>query len=151
MNQPEPVTDCPSAQPDMLGARAFGVILGSTEVPQVAYLKAEATVDLSRLRRLRDLEPTEVFRIAARCEESRCAHFNGTRCTLAQRIVEQLPPVVDALPPCTVRSSCRWYLEQGKEACFRCPQLVTVSHLDDLNLRRAAAPPPVLTELNQTL
>ncbi|MGO8854340.1 MAG: hypothetical protein ACLQO1_01315 [Steroidobacteraceae bacterium] len=141
MNQPEQVPDCPSAQPDMLGARAFGIILGSTEAPEVAYLKAEATIDLSRLTRLHNLEPTEVFRIAAKCEESRCAHFNGTRCTLAERIIEQLPPVVDALPPCTVRSTCRWYFEQGKEACIRCPQLVTVSHLDDLRLRIAAEPP----------
>jgi hypothetical protein len=134
--------DCPSAQPEMARARAFGVIVGTPDKPEVAYFKSEATVDLSQLKGLRGTTVTEVFRIAAACEESRCAHFDGHRCTLGQRIVQQLPPVVDALPPCTVRLMCRWYREQGREACFRCPQLVTLGHHKDESLVRAARPPP---------
>jgi len=33
------------------------------------------------------------------------------------------------LPPCRIRQSCRWWLQEGKAACFRCPQVVT----DDYN------------------
>ena len=60
--------------------------------------------------------------------------------TLAQRIVETLDPVVDALPSCLVRASCRWYAEQGAQACFRCPQVVTVIPPGNAPLNRAALP-----------
>jgi hypothetical protein len=119
--------DCPSAQPGMSGARAFGVVLGTVDQPQVAYLQHEAVIDISRLEAPKGVQLTEAFRIAATCEESRCTHFNGRRCTLGQRVVERLPTVVDALPPCTIRSTCRWYAEQAAEACLRCPQVVTLT------------------------
>src|SRR5262245_54472478 len=117
---------CPSAQPDMEGARIFGVLTGTPEEPRVAYLMQTAAVDPEQLPELGTLEPTQVFRFAARCEESRCAHFDGLRCTLARRIVEQLDPVVDDLPPCLIRPTCRWYAEEGGEACRRCPQVITM-------------------------
>lgn len=118
--------DCPSAQPDMPGARVFGIVLGTSEEPQVEYLDAESKINLSRSAAVGKIRATEAFRIAAICETSGCAHFDGRHCTLAQRIVNELPPVVDALPPCTVRASCRWFAEQGTPACLRCPQIVTL-------------------------
>jgi hypothetical protein len=133
--------ECPSAQPDMVGARVFGVIVGATEQPEVAYLKREATVNLSRLKGMGAVKVTEVFRIAATCEQSRCVHFDGSRCSLGGRIVEHLQPVVDALPPCTVRPTCRWYAEQGREVCLRCPQLVTLAHRKEEILSQVASPP----------
>jgi hypothetical protein len=129
---------CPSAQPDMEGATIFGVIGGSVEEPRVEYLKQNAVVDPSVLGHLGNLQPTHVFRFSAKCEEYRCAHFNGQRCTLAQRIVAKLEPVVDVLPPCVVRPSCRWFAEVGAEACRRCPQVVTLIPKRDDKLNEAA-------------
>ena len=131
---------CPSAQPDMQDARVFGVIGGSGESPRVSYLRETPLLDAKLVRRLGVIQPTQVFRFAARCEEARCAHFDGQHCTLAQRIVETLDPVVDALPSCLVRASCRWYAEQGAKACFRCPQVVTVIPPGNAPLNRAALP-----------
>lgn len=116
---------CPSAQPDMEGAAVFGIVNGTPEVPRVSYLKKEAVVDLDRLPDLGPLKPGHLFRISATCEKSRCIHFSGERCMLAQRIVDKLPPVVDRLPPCQIRRDCRWHAEQGPAACYRCPQIVT--------------------------
>ena len=116
---------CPSGQPDMADAQVFGVINGTPLEPRVSYLKKEAIVDLSQLPNMAPLLPGHVFRIAARCEQSRCIHFSGERCGLAQRIVDQLPEVVENLPMCQIRPTCRWYLEQGRHACLRCPQVVT--------------------------
>jgi hypothetical protein len=134
-------TSCPSAQPDMEGARVFGVLGGTPEEPRVAYLKQSAVVDASMLERLGSIPPTQVFRFAARCEESRCVHYDGARCTLAQRIVDKLDPVVDTLPACLIRPTCRWYSEQGGEACRRCPQVVTMIPRGDDKLTQAALPP----------
>jgi hypothetical protein len=129
----ERAPSCPSAQPDMDGARVFGVLSGTPEAPRIAYLKAEITIDPAAVD-LGGLPPTQVFRFAARCEASRCVHFNGQQCTLAARVVERLPEVVEALPACTVRPTCRWYLEQGAPACRRCPQVVTMVPSADADL-----------------
>lgn len=117
---------CPSAQPDMADARVIGVLSGTSEAPRVAYLKDEARIDPANLPDLGPLEQTQVFRFAARCEETHCAQFREGRCSLGARIVAGLDPVVDALPSCLIRATCRWHAEQGREACLRCPQVVTL-------------------------
>ena len=129
---------CPSAQPDMEGARVIGVISGTKEEPRIAFLGPGVQVDPSAASRLGALEPTQVFRFAAKCEESHCVHFDGTRCSLAQRIVSQLAPTVDVLPVCQIRATCRWYAEQGGDACMRCTQVVTMIPKRDDALNRAA-------------
>lgn len=135
---------CPSGQPDMEDARVFGIVSGTASEPRVAYLAHDVAVDDDVVGMLGGVKPTEVFRYSAKCEEHRCGHFDGTNCTLAARLKATLRPVVDRLPPCTVRATCRWYAEQGSEICLRCPQVVTlnVGSGDDV-LREAATPPRV--------
>lgn len=137
---------CPSAQLDMEGARIIGVLSGEPNAPQVAYLERGVEIDLSVTTQLGELAATEVFRIAAKCETSRCCHFDGSRCALAGRIVNQLPEVVDMLPRCQIRPTCRWFAEQGGAACRRCPQIVTMIPRGDDALNRAARPEPMLAE-----
>lgn len=116
---------CPSAQPGMEDVRLLGVIEATEDGPRVAYLSEPVAVTAELLSSAAPAAPTEVFRIAARCEQNRCAHFDGARCKLASRIVQLLPAVADALPVCLIRSSCRWYGQEGRQACYRCPQIVT--------------------------
>ena len=52
-------------------------------------------------------------------------HFAENRCRLASRVVETLPEAVDGLPPCRIRPTCRWWQQEGKAACLRCPMIVT--------------------------
>jgi hypothetical protein len=129
---------CPSAQPDMQDAHIFGVVAGTPAQPRVAYLKRKAEITDELLGQIGDIDPTRVFRYAARCENGRCAQYEGGRCSLAQRIVSVLPPVVDALPSCQIRDTCRWFAEEGREACLRCPQVVTLVPSDQNALRQAA-------------
>jgi hypothetical protein len=124
----------------MAGARVFGVVAGTPEAPRVAYLKADAQVTPEVAERIGDLTPTQVFRFAARCEESRCAHHDGDRCALGARIAKMLAPVTDSLPSCQIRPSCRWYAEVGGEACLRCPQVVTAIPESQTRLREVAVP-----------
>lgn len=129
---------CPSAQPDMQDARIFGVIAGTPAQPRVAYLKKKAEVTEAMLSQLGDLDPTQVFRYAARCESARCAQYENGRCSLAKRIVTLLEPVVSDLPSCQIRDTCRWFAEEGGQACLRCPQVVTLVPSDQNALRHAA-------------
>lgn len=45
MDQPSDTLLCPSAHPDMAQARVIGIISGTPEVPQVAYLEPGVVVD----------------------------------------------------------------------------------------------------------
>jgi hypothetical protein len=117
--------DCPSAQADAKDARVYGMLTGAPEARRVGYLTETQPVSEKLLALSGPAKPTELFRIAAPCAMSGCKHFKGNSCTLAQRIVESMAPVVNALPPCQIRRTCRWFRQEGRDACLRCPQVVT--------------------------
>jgi len=52
-----------------------------------------------------------------------------------------LPEVVDSLPVCTIRPQCRWFRQEGRAACLRCPQIVTGSYEADDVLQQVAGAP----------
>ncbi len=124
----------------MAGARVFGVLGGSGDEPRIAYLKPGVRVPQSMLAQLGAVAPTHIFRFAAACEEHRCCHFDAQRCQLGARIAKDLAPVVDSLPPCQIRVTCRWFAEQGGAVCLRCPQIVTQVPHDDPLSRIAVSP-----------
>ena len=109
---------------------------------RVAYLNEDVPVTAELLGQIGDVPPAQVFRLAGHCEEQRCTHFDGHHCRLVDRIVNILPEVVDALPICLIRSTCRWHAEQGGQACLRCPQVVTELQEPTEDFRRAALPQP---------
>jgi hypothetical protein len=117
--------DCPSAQATADGARIFGVMTGTPEAYRVGYLTEIVPASEKVLALSGSAKPTQLFRIAAPCINSGCKQFKGNACSLAKRIVEGVLPVVNALPACQIRSTCRWFRQEGKEACFRCPQVMT--------------------------
>ena len=130
--------DCPSAQPDMEGARPFGVISGTPEETRVAFFRKSAADSFDWRAHFGTSDATRLFRFGARCEESGCAHFGSRACKLGQRINRDLPPVVDALPACLLRPTCRWFAEQGGSVCLRCPQVVTMIPAADTPLNHVA-------------
>jgi hypothetical protein len=129
---------CPSAQPAMEGGQIFGIAGGTAEVPRITYLDRPIPITPEIASLAHPVEPDEVFRVAARCAEGRCVHFSGSRCELGQRAVMLLQPVVSSLPPCAIRPRCRWFAEQGRAACMRCPQIVTRKHGADPAMVEAA-------------
>lgn len=139
MGEPLPVL-CPSAQPGMKELQLIGVVTFDKGPPRVAYLNEVVPMTEELLASAEPAEPREIFRMAAHCEESRCTHFNGVKCQLATRIVQILPAVVDALPACLIRATCRWYTQEGRAACMRCPQVVTQPLYPSPEYEQAAQP-----------
>jgi hypothetical protein len=131
---------CPSAQPTMEGSVVFGVLDTRTEVPRVGYLVEPRPVTDELLALASPVAPTQIFRFGAACGGCACRHFDGSDCRLVTRIVQLLPAVVDGLPACRLRPSCRWWQQEGKAACLRCPQIITET-LDPPELYRLAADP----------
>jgi len=124
----------------MAGAVVFAVIEGTLDAPRASYLDRAASLDDVHAD-LHGVDPIQVLRIGATCEESKCAHFDGSRCGLAARVDQMLEPVVDILPRCALRRTCRWYAERGGSICLRCPQVVTLDRPADERVRAAATPP----------
>ena len=129
---------CPSAQPDMDDPVAFGVILGTPEEPRMVHLERPLPVTNDLLALSGPVKPTEVFRFAAPCAGDACKHFDGQDCSLVERIVQILPRVTSDLPPCSIRSECRWWYQEGRSACFRCPQVITEAYTSSDDYVRAA-------------
>lgn len=131
---------CPSAQADMEGSVVFGIVGGTVEEPRLIHLKKPQPVTEELLALAAPVEPTEVFRFAAPCVAKGCQHFDGSKCRLVERTVKLLDEVVESLPPCHLRPNCRWWQQEGKAACLRCPQVVTQTYHPSEQLRKAADP-----------
>ena len=132
---------CPSAQPGGGDVQVLGVISRDAEKPMLAYLDEPVAPTEDMLELAAPLPVSHVFRLSARCEESRCTHFDGARCQLAVRIAKMLPEVVDSLPACTIRPECRWFRQEGRAACLRCPQIITGTYEADEVLQQVAGIP----------
>ena len=105
---------CPSAQPEMEGVVVFGVVGGTASEPRVGYLTERLPVTPELLALTGEVRPAEVFRFGAPCAGKGCRHFDG--------------------------SDCRWWRQEGKAACMRCPQVVTVNYVPSDEMRLAADP-----------
>lgn len=136
----ETVSFCPSAQPDWQDSVAIGIMGGTAEQPRMAHLGGTLPVTEHLLTLSGPVAPTEVFRFAAPCMQGQCAHFQNSSCGLVTQIVTLLPTVADTLPSCVIRPRCRWWLQAGKAACFRCAQVVTDNYNPTPEMRIASTP-----------
>ena len=135
-------TLCPSAQPDMVGSKVFGVVGGTAEAPEVAYLAEPQPVTDELLALARPVTPTEVFRIAAPCSGGGCKHFSAeqSKCNLVEKTVRWASGGVEKLPACSIRPDCKWWQQEGRAACMRCPQVVTDRFQAPAAIAKAADP-----------
>ena len=115
---------CPSARADP-GALLLGLV--GTEGRTVP-LRTAMVVDAEFIARAAEHGPPEArMRFANACVKGACAQWTGHHCGVIERVLSHLgtPPAPDALPPCLIRASCRWFAERGGAACGVCDQIVT--------------------------
>jgi hypothetical protein len=135
---------CPSAPPEVEGAVIIGVVGGIPREPRMAHLVQPLPVTDELLALAVPAPPRQVFRAAAPCAQSTCVHFAQNRCRLVSRIVDEVPAAVAGLPACRIRPDCRWWQQEGKAACLRCPLIVT-EHVNPSEQLRHATDPSVYT------
>jgi len=134
---------CPSAKPGMVGSSVIGLNTGTMRHARIEFLDRPLPASDAVLALCGKVDPTELFRFAAQCESATCRNFDGCCCRVASVIVQLLPPVTVKLPRCGVRPQCRWFRQEGRAACVRCPQIVTQRH----NLDDPSCAPPSAGEL----
>jgi hypothetical protein len=112
----------------------------SHSAARIGYLSEVAPVTPAILELAEPVSPLEVFRFAAPCAESGCVHYADDKCGLAGRIVNRVPVAVSIAPACPIRSKCRWWAQEGVDACRRCPQVVTRESGTNESVAAAAVP-----------
>jgi hypothetical protein len=119
------VKACPSGQCEE-GALLLGVMTSSG---RLAYMQPPTRIDAEFVAAAKAQgRPERRFRFSTPCVEGGCPQWTGESCALGQMIVEQADTATSLpdsrLPTCAIRSSCRWYFEQGADACAVCPLIV---------------------------
>ena len=138
----DPTVLCPSALPHMDGARVFAVVGGTVEAPRADYLEHAVPLTDGMRALAHPVDPAEVYRVASPCVEGACQHFDGGEhiCRLARKTAALAPIVVERLPRCAIRATCRWWKQEGVSACRRCPQVATLNFQPGAEMRAAADP-----------
>jgi hypothetical protein len=117
----EPRT-CPSA-PCAPGATLLGIVNADGTV---GYLSTPMQIDADFVAQAKQgRAPERRFRFASTCVQSGCKQWTGSSCGVIERVLDQAPPPVAALPHCAIRSTCRWFSQSGAAACGVCPLVVT--------------------------
>jgi hypothetical protein len=93
----------------------------------VRYLADPVPVDANVLGLLQGAPAGEVFRVGAGCAGSDCRHFDGSECSLGERLVQIAPRPAAVKPPaCELRNAgCRWFAERGIAVCMSCQWVVS--------------------------
>jgi hypothetical protein len=120
---PEPLR-CPSGRCEE-GAVLLGVVDSTSTVRFVRPLTIVTKGFVERAQQGR--KPEQRFRFSHECRESDCRWWAEARCSLIEDLASQPDEGRDEehLPPCVIRSTCRWFHQRGREACRICPTVVT--------------------------
>jgi hypothetical protein len=87
-------------------------------------------------------------RFAAPCLEGGCTHWRDQRCNLVDTLVSRSneTPRPNGAPRCSIRAMCRWFRQDGWEACSACPRvrrndLIAREDLERVALSRSESGP----------
>lgn len=109
---------CPAAAPTE-DALLFGML---DRWGQVTYSKVAIPVGKKLLMELPSGAERE-FRFASACARSACAYWSDG-CGLSSRLSQFQAFRLDGedgyLPACSIRSHCRWFLQDGESMCACC-------------------------------
>lgn len=84
------------------------------------------------------MRPEQRFRFTAPCVEERCSQWNGCKCTVPDQVRVFVGPEDEhSLRPCGIRSACRWFKQEGPEACRLCPFVITDTRGDEVEAATA--------------
>ena len=95
----------------------------------ISILPEALPIDESFIEKVKDhpLAPEQRFRFTNKCVENGCNQWTGKGCGVIDQVVQYLEhiPAKEELPKCSIRPSCRWFLQKGADACKVCPYIIT--------------------------
>jgi hypothetical protein len=109
--------DCPS----MLPGLARGVIAKVVKNEErLKFLAEEISVPTSLSLAVDSETVLKRARFVGLCRTVECGHWTGVSCRLGHAIASVEVQSAGELAPCAIRSSCRWFKENGSAACAPC-------------------------------
>ena len=115
---------CPSST-----CHSGAILLGVVQADgTVGFLDHRRVVDDFFVKLAHEGRPPEKrFRFADTCVKSGCQQWGQGRCGVIDRVLAANAeyPGAAELPPCSIRTDCRWHLQWGARACGVCPLIVT--------------------------
>jgi hypothetical protein len=115
---------CPSSTLSE-GAILLGVINTNGSVGYVTN-PVELTGDLFETVK-QQKDPEKHYRFSSGCVETGCHQWQQGGCSVIKRVMQANDdvPLEQQMPDCSIRTSCRWYFQEGAKACSFCPYIIT--------------------------
>ncbi len=114
---------CPSSM-GQVGANLLGMVNANGTV---GFFKEPIEVTQKFIDDAGDFENLERrFRFSNKCVQSGCKQWTGKECGVIKAVLAlNSNPAKKDLPACSIRSTCRWYYQEGAKACKGCRYVVT--------------------------
>ena len=112
---------CPSYL-GKVGAQLFGVLGKDGKVNFITPLTVtEEFLELNK--ETPNLE--QRFRFTGKCVEKGCSQWNNeeSKCSLSKKVQDLDIKKSRELSYCPIRSQCRWFFQDGENACFSCNEV----------------------------
>lgn len=105
-----------------VGAQLFGVVSKDGKVQFITPLAVTEDF-LKQNQGKNSLE--QRFRFTGKCVEKGCAQWDKeeAKCSLSRKVQNLDFHKEKELVFCPIRSQCRWFSQDGKEACFSCNEV----------------------------
>jgi hypothetical protein len=97
----------------------------------IASIRPALQVDDDFVRKAHDASnspPETRFRFAGPCVSTSCEQWAQGRCTVGDAVAQELPGGDSHLRACVIRSTCRWWAQNGPAACHSCSGIVHTPH-----------------------
>ena len=114
---------CPSSL-GQVGSNLLGVVNANGTV---GFFSDPVEVTQEFIHDAGDFENLERrFRFSNKCVQSGCKQWTGNECGVIKAVLalDSIPATND-LPACSIRSTCRWFHQEGAIACNGCRYVVT--------------------------
>ena len=114
---------CPSA-PASSGAALLGLV--NTD-GKIAFLPDLMPIDAEFLALAEEGRPLgQRFRFTHKCVKSACGYWSNSKCNVLDNVREHIDFQEETtFPDCAIRPQCRWFLQEGVQACRICPLIKT--------------------------
>jgi len=113
---------CPSSVA-VEGANLLGVV---NEEGTIGYIGNQIEVTKELLSQISQIpHPEKHFRFSNKCVECGCKQWQGGNCSVIKNIISSDSEKSNRLPSCSIRPTCRWYSQEGSEACYHCAFVIT--------------------------
>ena len=114
---------CPSSL-GQVGSNLLGVVNANGTV---GFFSDPVEVTPEFINDAGDFENLERrFRFSNKCVQNGCKQWTGKECGVIKAVLalDSIPAKND-LPACSIRSTCRWFYQEGANACNGCRYVVT--------------------------